>query len=439
MSFYKTTLCALSLAAVFFYGGTFVHGEGPGDDPTAPAETPAEATSTPEGPTRDELETQIKEKSQALEQVNKSLLQTETNLQKTKSQSSSLRRELQTLQYTVNQLELNIQADQIANQKLALEIESLGYDIRDIEISLRNKKETIAYLLRELQKRDNTNLLVTLLRHDSLADGVLESQSLLNLRSQISIDISTLEGLHKIMNEKVSKVADKKREVEAHQKNLTNRKAITQDKKEERTVILAQTKNQEAAYAKQLEELKKQQEAISKEIDEIEDQLRKNFDVGLLPSSRPGALSWPVRLGGSVRITQHFGERSRLYGGRPHNGLDIGAPVGTPVYAADDGVVMAVDNNDRSKWNKYQYGRYVLIRHANNLATLYAHLSRQEVQRGEQVKRGDLIGYSGNTGYSTGSHLHFGVYWAPSILMKSIPPAAGLVPVGVIISPEEYL
>jgi len=80
-----------------------------------------------------------------------------------------------------------------------------------------------------------------------------------------------------------------------------------------------------------------------------------------------------------------------------------------------------------------------LIRHNNNLATLYAHLSQQLVKKEMTVKRGDIIGYSDTTGYATGPHLHFGAYWAPSILMKNIPPAAGLVPVGVIINPEDYL
>ena len=120
--------------------------------------------------------------------------------------------------------------------------------------------------------------------------------------------------------------------------------------------------------------------------------------------------------------------------------MDIGgAPIGTPVFAAADGKIIAVDNNDRNAWNKYQYGKYILIEHDNNLTTIYAHLSAQVVQKNSLVKRGDLIGYVGKTGYATGPHLHFGVYWAPSVLMKSIPPAEGLVPIGVVINPEDYL
>ena len=115
-------------------------------------------------------------------------------------------------------------------------------------------------------------------------------------------------------------------------------------------------------------------------------------------------------------------------------------------------MIAAVDNNDKglARWLKYQYGTYVLIEHNNNLSSIYAHLSLAIVEEGSEVKRGDIIGYSGNTGYSTGSHLHFGVYATPVLGWReirskegagliSIPPAAGLVPVGVNINPEGYL
>jgi len=109
--------------------------------------------------------------------------------------------------------------------------------------------------------------------------------------------------------------------------------------------------------------------------------------------------------------------------------------------AVETGTVIAVDNNDRgtSRWLKYQYGKYVLIQHDNGLTSIYAHLSRQIVQKGERIMKGDTIGYSGDTGYSYGAHLHLTLYWTPSVSLKSIAPAAGLVPVGVTINPRDYL
>ena len=288
-------------------------------------------------------------------------------------------------------------------------------------------------------------MLTILLSNNSLADSFAEAQNLTNLKNQLQIDIANLSNLYKQLNQKLEITKDKKSEIEARKNNLTVRQAIIKDQEQEKKVVLNQTKNQESLYAKQLAELQKQQDALEEEIYKMEEELRKSFNFSLLPSKRRGILAWPIKLkndGGIGIITQKYGHTpysNRLYKGKPHNGLDIGVPIGTPVYAADDGIVMAVDNNDKSSWAKYQYGKYVLIKHDNGLATLYAHLSRSAVSKGQTVSRGQLIGYSGNTGYSTGPHLHFGVYWASSIVLKSIPPAAGLVPVGVTINPEDYL
>lgn len=389
--------------------------------------------------TKEELQSRIQQKTQELEAVNKQFETTQKNLETTQNQSRTLQKELTQLNSTINQLNLKIQSDTLSVQKLNLEIDSLNYDVKDTEASIDNKKQTINHLLVELQKNDGeaSNLLTIFLKNGTLADSVMETQSLINLRSQLSLDIQNLLVLNQTLNDKIQQSSQKKSEVQFHQKNLSVRKEIVTDQKETRKVILVQTKNQESTYEQQLADLKNQQNAIEDEIGKIEDQLRASFNVTLLPTRRPGVLAWPLQ--GVIKITQHFGERSYLYRNKPHNGLDLGASIGTPVFAADDGVVIGADNNDVSRWRKYQYGKYVMIKHANDLATLYAHLSRQVVSTGMSVKRGELIGYSGNTGYATGPHLHFGLYWYPSVIMKSIPPAAGLVPVGVIINPEDYL
>ena len=151
---------------------------------------------------------------------------------------------------------------------------------------------------------------------------------------------------------------------------------------------------------------------MAEEIDKLEDELRKTFNVSLLPEKRPGVLSMPIQ---NPRITQNWGEISNLYRGKPHNGLDIGAPIGTPIFAARAGKVTAVGNNDR-----LQYGRYILIEHDNGLSTLYAHLSFIKGETGATVARGDIIGYTGNTGYSTGPHLHFTVFATDAVAIGEL-------------------
>ena len=107
-----------------------------------------------------------------------------------------------------------------------------------------------------------------------------------------------------------------------------------------------------------------------------------------------------------ARLSSSFGKRRHPISGytRMHKGTDFAAPTGTPVYAAGHGVI------ERS--SRYGgYGKYVRIRHANGYKTAYAHLSRYgpRVKKGRRVRQGDIIGYVGSTGASTGPHLHYEV------------------------------
>ena len=91
-----------------------------------------------------------------------------------------------------------------------------------------------------------------------------------------------------------------------------------------------------------------------------------------------------------------------LGGTRAHNGIDLAAPTGTPVYATADGII------GRADWYS-SYGLYISVEHGASMQTRYAHLSRLAVAAGDNVKKGDLIGYVGSTGRSTGPHLHYEV------------------------------
>lgn len=103
-------------------------------------------------------------------------------------------------------------------------------------------------------------------------------------------------------------------------------------------------------------------------------------------------------------LTSDYGMRTHpvLGGRRSHKGIDIAAPTGTPIYATADGLV--------SKAEPFSsYGNYVAIEHGASVQTRYAHMSRIAVAAGARVKKGDIIGYVGSTGRSTGPHLHYEV------------------------------
>ncbi len=127
---------------------------------------------------------------------------------------------------------------------------------------------------------------------------------------------------------------------------------------------------------------------------------------GAAPSiiERP-TISVPSRMPLSgARLSSGYGMRNHpvLRQRRRHNGVDLAAPTGTPVYATADGLV------ERADWFS-SYGLYISIDHGADLETRYAHMSRLAVAAGEQVKKGDVIGYVGSTGRSTGPHLHYEV------------------------------
>jgi len=120
--------------------------------------------------------------------------------------------------------------------------------------------------------------------------------------------------------------------------------------------------------------------------------------------SDTGKTDWNMIIPTSGRISSRFGNRVDPVTKRRnsfHKGIDISAPAGTPVYAAESGTVIDAG------YKKSGYGNLIVIKHANDIATYYGHLSKIIAVNGSKVKKGELIGNVGSTGKSTGPHLHF--------------------------------
>ena len=127
--------------------------------------------------------------------------------------------------------------------------------------------------------------------------------------------------------------------------------------------------------------------------------------AAVLPFAAPRTVSIPSRIPvEGVRLTSEFGMRWHpvIGGRRAHKGVDLAGPIGTPVHATADAVV------GKAEWFS-SYGLYVALEHGGDIETRYGHMSRLNVYAGQHVRKGDVIGYIGTTGRSTGPHLHYEV------------------------------
>jgi murein DD-endopeptidase MepM/ murein hydrolase activator NlpD len=141
-----------------------------------------------------------------------------------------------------------------------------------------------------------------------------------------------------------------------------------------------------------------------------------------------GGMIWPIP---HATISQVFGPSSfdfePSYAGFPHfhTGVDLSVPLGTPVFATTDGVVVSAAPMRDKDGNLVGYGNYIILLHSTGLKSLYGHLLSIGVTEGESVKRGQLIGLVGSTGNSTGPHTHFELRLdnTPIDPMPMLPPA----------------
>lgn len=381
-----------------------------------------------------ELREQISQRNAELQELTNRRQAVEKALDDLGDKSLTLKQELKKIDYQVNQLNLSVKSSEVTMEKLGLEINAIAFDIEDIENGIGIKKQAVADTLRQIQQKDGEGILEIVFKHRSLVASVAEAQSLIDFNGGLSVEVN---GLKKLQGDLVFKLDDmkgKKYQKELEAVNLKSRRVIALNQKEERQILFDRTKNQEKIFQQQLNEVEKRQAEISAEITDIEEELRRSLDPSLLPAPRPGVLANPLEGG---RVTQKFGTISRLYGGKPHNGLDLGSYFAAPIMAAEKGKVIMVYDQDKFCY-KGAYGKLVLIEHENNLTTLYAHLSKYVVKEGDIINKGDLIGYEGRTGYATGPHLHFGVYASQTVTIRQ-SKSCGRMPFGAPLDPQNYL
>jgi murein DD-endopeptidase MepM/ murein hydrolase activator NlpD len=347
---------------------------------------------------------------------NDKIKQLETEIKTYQKQIEMVGNEATTLQNTIKILDINqkkigteIKKTETNIQKTNLTIEDLKSEIKKIENKIISNKEAIENTLNNIDQQDNESLIEIILNHKTLAEALDEYESISQFQTKVRQQSQELLNYRNELGDKKSSTEKEKDKLVSLKSELSDQNKILDNNKKEKKEILSATKNKESEYKKLVADRQAEKERFEKELFQFESDLKRAIDPNSFPSSGKGIFAWPLD---DILITQYFGktvDAKRLYSSGTHNGVDFRASRGTGVKAVMNGVVKGTGNTDAQK-GCYSYGKWVLIDHPNGLSTLYAHLDLIKVSAGEQVSTGQIIGYSGQTGYSTGPHLHLTVY-----------------------------
>lgn len=383
----------------------------------------------------DRLKAQINERNGRLSEIDAEIKKFESALKEVGAEKS-------TLQKAINQLELErkkVQADiAYTENKISatdLTINKLTLEISDTERRIGTSRAAIADILREVRQTDDESIMEVMLRQENLNTFWNTVATLETVKDGIATRVSTLRSLNEALE-------SQRHLTTAERENLTSLKAQYSDQRSILTGnqvakedLLKQTKNEEKNYQQLLKDKKAARDKLLAEVSAIESQIKFILDPNKIPGKGTAVFRWPIA---SPYITQHFGYTkfalSGAYNGSAHNGVDMGTPVGTKVYAPLTGTVRNVGNTD-SVPGCYSWGKWVLIDHPNGLSSMFAHLSQISVSPGQQVQTGDIVGYSGNTGYSTGPHLHYTVYVSEGVKVQQFNQFKSVTSCGAALSP----
>jgi len=350
----------------------------------------------------------------------------------------------QTLQSAINELDLtrrqtstqiNLTENRISSTNLKLG--ELTYDIADTEQLIALDQRTLGKSLRNMAQAGEVSLVEQVFAAESLTEAWEAVDDAAALNDALRANVANLTQARNELTGQRAEEDTKKQELTAFRTDLSTQKQALDVQKSEKDKLLTQTKNQESVYQDLITRKRAERALFESALSALENSLA-SVGQGAAPASQTGVLAWPYSsafadscvgksgaLGNTRCITQYFGNtafataNSQIYNGNGHNAIDIGMPVGTPVLAALSGSVLATGNTDATP-GCYSFGKWVVLKHANGLATLYAHLSTINVSSGQSVSTGQSIGNSGMTGYATGPHLHFGVYASAGIQIMTL-------------------
>lgn len=363
--------------------------------------------------TENDVRKQIEDTNNQINALDKEIKQYQAQITQTSTQKNTLANIIKELTLTRNKL---LKEKELIQKKITatgLVIKTISGGIVEKQKSIDISKKSIALMVKDLNQIDNTPMMERLLSMDNFTEFSREYNDVMTLNEEIGKNIVSVSLKKKeLLTSKTLKEGEQQN-LNTLKNNLVEKEQVVVIAKKEKDTLLNQTKNKEAEYQKLLADKIKKRDAFDKALEEYEAQLKFILNPKLLPKEGSGVLSWPLSY---ILITSPYGSRW----GKFHYGLDFRAPVGTQVFAMAGGVVEGTGDTDIA-CKGASFGKWVFIKYNNGLSSTYGHMSLITAKVGQVVKAGDVVGSSGNTGSSTGPHLHVAVYASDGVKVDTVP------------------
>lgn len=323
----------------------------------------------------------------------------------------TLNREIAILQGQIGQLQARISATGAKINLTQTKIDSTEEQLGVLQHSLDQKRATIGRLILFIDQGNHFELVTSFLKYPNLTAILQQFRDANQLQGQLLSVIDELKDAEEDLEATKSELEEQQSELVDLRDDAARQQSQLDVVRAQKNKVLRDTKGQEALYQKQLTAVERQTAQLFMEMQKLESQVIAGglFIVHITATSVPPK---GTKLFGRPeehpRLTQSYGmttyARRGAYGGAPHNGVDYAGGYGTPIIAIGDGILVARGTNKA-------FGNWVAIQHPNNMVSLYAHMSTfAPLAVGASVTRGARIGYEGNTGNATGSHVHLSLY-----------------------------
>ncbi len=390
--------------------------------------------------TASDIQAKINARNADIQALEKEISGFQTQINDLGDQVDSLSRTIKSLDLTQKKLRADIQVTENKIMNKNLEIQELGKQIQGKKETIVDDNRIISYSLALIQRTGEQSIPKILLSRDSISNAWNALNQLGVVQSNLVNRINDLRRIKADLETNKTATEKAKNDLIKLNSQLKDQRQVVLNTQTEKNQLLKDTKQSETKYKQILANKQTQKDAFEREVLDYESQLKLTIDLSKLPRTGSGVLSWPLD---KVFITQYFGNtpfataNAQIYGGKGHNGIDLRASIGTPIKASLSGTVVGMSNTDAIP-GCYSYGKWIMVKHQNGLSTLYAHLSLQSASIGQDVSTGQIIGYSGNTGYTTGPHLHYGVYATQGVEIRKLTPSQSSHCTGAVIPVADF-